>query len=123
MAIMKPANISSKISLSPAGCRATPAGSFCSDGSALICLSTSPIGRPLRSTVMVTLRRRSKRSICDGPLSVPICATAASGTLPPWALGTRSWPSRVGSDSEASASCTRIGTWRSGRLSLDRYCS
>ena len=49
--------------------------------------------------------------------------SAASGTLPPWALGTRSWPSMAGSDSEASASCTRIGTWRSGRLSLDRYCS
>ena len=122
MARAKPTKSSTKISESPVFWICTPGGSRCSEGNCSTSAITSPSGRPLSSAVKVMLRWRPKRLTCDGPLPRRISATAASGTVPPLALGTRSRVSRSWSDRFSSARRTRIGTWRSGRLSLARRC-
>ncbi len=69
------------------------------------------------STLSVTLRERSKRSICDGPLPITISATEPRSTLPPLPL-TRSCAMASRLPRTDGSMRTRIAIWRSGRLSL-----
>ena len=102
---------------SPCSMFFTPAGSWRSAGSCAASRCTSPSARPASSTDSVTLRKRSSRSISDGPLPIARLATEASATLP-FVPATRNWPMRSRSVRTAPSMRTRMVSWRCGRFSL-----
>ena len=70
------------------------------------------------SALMVTLRRRSKRVICAGPLPISSSATVSSGTLPPPAAVLSIISVHPGRRAPAREIWVRIGMLRSSRLNL-----
>ena len=82
MAVPKLLNSSFMVSASPMFWRPTLGGSDFNAGKLLASASKSPKLRPFNSTSIVTLRLRSKRSICAGPLPILILATLSKAIRP-----------------------------------------
>ena len=73
------------------------------------------------SALMVTLRRRSKRVSCAGPLPISRLATVWSGTLLPPAVGTCNNFNSSSSPRAARSIWVRIGMLRSSRLNFGSW--